>query len=96
MLKLVNIIGMEEIELFIEVVRVKPQVNRSMGAYIDLLVAGNYNVAKLDHGCWPSSSPVADTDRCEVHEDDEDCKDEEAIDEFDEDGDDESNGDIDV
>ena len=33
MLNLVNITGMEEIELYIEVVRVKPQVNQSMGDY---------------------------------------------------------------
>ena len=38
MLKFVNTIGMEEIELYIKVVRVKPQVNQSMSAYIDLLV----------------------------------------------------------
>ena len=36
MLKLVN--TMKEIELYIEVVRVRPQVNQSVGAYIDLLV----------------------------------------------------------
>ena len=38
MLKLVNTIGMEEIELYIEVVRVKLQANQSVGAYTDLLV----------------------------------------------------------
>ena len=38
MLKLVNTAGMEEIELYIEVVRVKPQVNQFLGAYTDLLV----------------------------------------------------------
>ena len=45
MLKLVNTIGMEEIELYIEVVRVNPQANQSVGAYTDLLVGGNDNVA---------------------------------------------------
>ena len=93
MLKLVNTTGMEEIELYIEVVRVRPQVNQSVGAYKDLLVGGNDNVAELDYSCGPSSTPTPDTDRCEVYGDDEDCEDEEANDE---DGDDESNGNIDV
>ena len=69
-------------------------MNQSVGAYIDLLVGGNDNVAELDYGCGPSSALTSDTDRCEVHEDDDDCEDEEANDESDEDGDDESNGDI--
>ena len=94
MLKLVNTTGMEEIELYIEVVQVKPQVNQYVGAYIDLLVGVNDNVAELVYGCGPSSAPTLDTDRCEVYGDDEDCEDEEANDEYDEDGDDESNGDI--
>ena len=38
MLKLVNTTGMEKIELHIDVIRVKPQMNQSMGAYTDLLV----------------------------------------------------------
>ena len=38
MLKLVNTTGMEEIELYIEVVRVKLQANQSVGAYTYLLV----------------------------------------------------------
>ena len=96
MLKLVNTIGMEEIELYIEVVRIKPQVNQSVGAYTYLLVWGNDNVTELDYGCGPSSAPGPNTDRCKVYKDDEDCEDEEANDESDEDGDDESNGDIDV
>ena len=87
MLKLVNTTGMEEIELYIKVVRVKPQVNQYVGAYIDLLVAGNDNVAKLDYGCGPSSALIPDIDRCEVYEDDKDCEDEEANNESDEDGD---------
>ena len=94
MLKLVNTTGIEEIELYIEVVRVKPQVNQSVGAYTNLLVGGNDNVAKLDYSCGPSSALAPDTNRCEVYGDDEHCKDEEANDESDED--DESNGDRDV
>ena len=43
-----------------------------------------------------SSAPTLDTNRCEVYGDDEDCEYEEANDESDENGDDESNGDIDV
>ena len=96
MLKLVNTTGMKEIELYIEVVRVKPQVNQSVGACTDLLVGVNDNVAELIYGYGPSSAPTPDTDRCEVYGDNEDCEDEEANDESDEDGDDESNGDIDV
>ena len=96
MLKLVNTIGMKKIELYIEVIRVKPQVNQFVGAYTDLLVGGNDNVAELDYSYGPSSVLAPDTDRCEVYEDDEDCEDEEANDEFDEDGDAESNGNIDV
>ena len=87
---------MEEIELYIEVVRVKSQVNQYVGAYTDLLVGGNDNVVELDYGCGPSSALAPDTDGCEVSGDDEDYENEEANDESDEDGDDESNGNIDV
>ena len=38
MLNLVNTVGMEKIELYIEVVRVKPQVNQSVGGYTNLLI----------------------------------------------------------
>ena len=96
MLKSVNTTGMEEIDLYIEVVRVRPQVNQYVGAYINLLVRGNDNVVELDYGCGPSNTPTPDANRCEVCEDDEDCEDEEANNESDEDGDDESNGNIDV
>ena len=92
MLNMVNTTSIEEIELYIEVVRVKPQVNQSVGGHIDLLVRDNYNVAEFDYGCGPSSGPVPDTG---VYEDDEDCAYEAANDEFDEDVDDESNGDAD-
>ena len=93
MLNMVNTPIIEEIELFIEVVRVKSQVNQSVGGHIDLLVRENYNVTKFDYGCGPSSNPISDTRVCG---DDEDCAYEEVNDECDEDVDDESNGDIDV
>ena len=38
MSNMVNITGIEEIELYIEVVQVKPQVNQSVSDYTDLLV----------------------------------------------------------
>ena len=63
MLNLVNTTGMEKIELYIEVVQVKPQVNQSVGAYTDLLVRENDNVAEFDYGCGPSSSPASNTGR---------------------------------
>ena len=93
MLNMVNTTSIEEIELYIKVVRVKPQVNQSVGGHIDLLVRDNYNVAKFDYGCGPSSSPVPDTG---AYGDDEYYAYEEANDESDEDVDDESNGDLDV
>ena len=93
MLNMVNTTSIEEIELYIEVVRVKPQVNQFMGGHIDLLVRDNYNVAEFDYSCGPSSGQVPNIG---VYEDDEDCVYEEANDEFDEDVDDESNGDLDV
>ena len=93
MLNMVNTTSIEEIELYIEVVRVKPQVNQFVGGHIDLLVHDNYNVAEFDYGCGPSRGPVSDT---RVYGDDEYCAYEEANDESDEDVDDESNGDTDV
>ena len=74
MLKLVNTAGMKEIELYLQLVRVKPQVNQSVGTYIDLLLKGNCNVEELDYGYRPSSASVAVTNRCEVNEDDQDCE----------------------
>ena len=96
MLNMVNTTDMEEIELYIEVIRVKPQVNQFMGGYTDLLVHENDNVAEFDYGCEPSSGPIPDADRCGVYGDDEDCEYEETNDEYNEDVDDESNGDLDV
>ena len=88
MLNMVNTTGMEEIELYIETVRVKPQVNHSVGGYTNLLVPENDNVAEFDYGCGPSSSLVSSTHKCGVYGDDEDYEIEEANDEFDEDVDD--------
>ena len=90
MLNMVNTISIEEIELYIEVVRVKPPVNQFVGGHINLLVRNNFNVEEFDYGCGPSSCPVPNT---RVYGDDEDCTYEEANDEYDEDVDDESNAD---
>ena len=95
MLNMVNTTGMEEIELNIEVVRVKPQVNQSMGDYTDLLVRENDNVAEFNYGCGPSSGPTPDTDRCGGYGD-EDCEYEDGNVKSDEDVDDESNGYLDM
>ena len=71
-------------------------MNQSVGAYTDLLVRENDNVAEFDYDCGLSSGLAPDTNGCGVYGDDEDCEDEEANDESDEDVDDESNGDLDV
>ena len=92
MLKLVDTTGIKEIEFYVQLVSVNPQVNQLAGTYTNLLFGRNLNVEELDYGCGPSSTPVAVTDRCEVNEDDQDCEDE-AGDEY---GDDESDGDGDV
>ena len=92
MLKLVDIARMEEIELYAQLVCVKPQVNQSAGTYTNLLLGGNFNIEEFDYGCRPSSSPFVVTDRCEVNKDGQDCEDEAG----DEDGDDESDGDGEV
>ena len=93
MLNMVNTTSIEEIELYIEVVRVKAQVNQYVGGHIDLLIRDNYNVVEFDYGCGLNSGSVSDIG---VYGDDEDCAYEEANDESDEDVDDESNGDLDV
>ena len=95
-LNMINTTGIEEIELYIEVVRVKSQVNHYVGGYTDLLICENDNVAEFDYGCEPSSDPIPDLHRCGVYGDDEDCEYEEVNDEFDKDVDDESNRDLDV
>ena len=81
MLNLVNTTTIEEIELYIEVVRVKTRLNQSVGGHVDLFVHDNYNVAQSDYGCGPSSDPVPDTG---LNGDDEDSADEEGNDEYDE------------
>ena len=90
---MVNTTSIEEIELYMEVVRVKPQVNQYVGGHINLLVRENYNVARFDYGYGLSSGPIPDTG---VYGDDEDYAYEKANDESDEDVDDESNDDLDV
>ena len=60
MLNMINTTGMKTIELYIEVIRVKPQVNQSVGGYTYLLVLENDNVAEFDYGCGPSSGPIPD------------------------------------
>ena len=45
MLNLVNTTIIEEIELYIEVVQVKAQLNQFVGGPVDLFVRDNYNVA---------------------------------------------------
>ena len=55
MLNMVNTTTIEKIELYIEVVRVKQQVNQYVGGHIDSLVCDNYNVAEFDYGYGPSS-----------------------------------------
>ena len=93
MLNMVNTTSIEDIELYIEVVQVKAQVNQYVGGHIDLLVRDNYNVAEFDYGYRPSSDPVPNTG---VYGDDEDCAYRKANDESDEDVADDSNGDLDV
>ena len=93
MLNLVNTTTIEEIELYIEVVRVKAQLNQSVGGHVDLFVRNNYNVAQSDYGCGPSSDQVPDIG---PNGDDDDYADEEGNDEYDEDVDDECNEDADV
>ena len=93
MINMVNTTRIEEIELYIETVRVKSQVNQSMGGHIDLLVCDNYNAAEFDYSYGPNSGPVPDTG---VYGEDEECAYEEGNDESNKDVDDESNRDADV
>ena len=48
MLKLVNTARIGEIELYVQLVCVKPQVNQSVGTYTDLLLEGNVTIEELD------------------------------------------------
>ena len=90
MLNLVNTTTIKEIELYIKVVRLKAQLNQSVGGHVDLFVRDNYNVAQSNYGCGPSCGPVPDTG---PNGDDEDSANEEGNDEYDEDVDDECDGD---
>ena len=87
MLNMVNTTAIDEIELFVEVVRIHRQANQSIG------VAENENVAESDYGCGPSSGPVLDIG---VYGDDDACAYEEGNDESDEDVDDEYDDDLHV
>ena len=87
MLNMINTTAIEEIELFVEVVRINRQANQCMG------VAENKNVVEIDYGCRPSSGPVLDT---EVYGDDDVCAYEEGNDESDENVDDEYDEDLHV
>ena len=78
MLNMVSTIGMEEIELYIEVIRVKTQVNQYVSGYTDLLVRKNDKVVEFDYGCGPISSQELDTDIYRVYGDNEDYEYEEA------------------
>ena len=75
MLNMVNTTVIEEIELFVEVVIIHRQTNRSIG------VAEIENLAEIDYGCGPSSGPVLDTG---AYGDDDACAYEEGNDESDE------------
>ena len=85
MLNMVNTTAIEEIELFVEVVRINRQANQSMG------FAENENVAEIDYGCGPSRGPVLDIG---VYGDDDACAYEEGNDESDEDFNDEYDEDL--
>ena len=60
MLDLVNTTTIEEIELYIKVVRVKAQLNQSVGGHEDLFVRDHYNVAQSVYGCGPSTGAEPD------------------------------------
>ena len=90
MLDLVNTTTIKEIELYIKVVRVKAQLNQSVGGHANIFVRDNYNVAQFDYGYGPSSGLVPGTG---ANGDDEDSADEERNDEYGEDVDDECDGD---
>ena len=93
MLNLVNTTTIEDIELYVEVIRVKALANQFVGGHVDLLVRDNYNVQEFDYGCGPSGGLIPETGVFRV---DEDRAYEEGNDEYDEDVDDACNGDADV
>ena len=96
MLDLVNTTTIEEIELYIKVVRVKAQSNQSVGGHEDLFVCDHYNVAQSVYGCGPSTSAVPDTgsDGDDDDSDDEEGNDQDVNDERA--GDDDDVDDVDV
>ena len=79
MLNMVNTTVIEEIELFVEVVRIHREEDRSIG------VAVIEHLPEIDHGCGPSSGPVLDTGA--YGDDDDACVYEEGNDESGEDDD---------
>ena len=93
MLNLVNTTTIEDIELYVEVVRVKALANQYVDGHVDLMVRDNYDVQEFDYGCGPSRGPIPETGVFRV---DEDRAYEKGNDEYDEDVDDECNGDADV
>ena len=78
MLNMVNTTVIEEIELFVEVVRIRRQENRSIG------VAEIEKLAEIDHGYGPSSGLLLDTG---AYGDDDACAYQEGNDEYGEDDD---------
>ena len=88
MLNMVNTTVIEEIELFVEVVRIHRQANQYIG------IAEIENLAEIDYGCGPSSGPVLDIGA--YGDDDDACAYEEGNDESDEDVDDEYDDDLHV
>ena len=87
MLNMVNTTTIEEIELFVEVVRINRQANQCMG------ITENENVVEIGYGYGLSSDPVLDTG---LYGDDDACAYEEGNDESDEDVDDEYDEDLHV
>ena len=87
MLNMVNTTVIEEIELFVEVVRINRQANESIG-FVEI-----ENLAELDRGCGPSSGPVLDTG---AYGDDDACGYEEGNDKSDENVNDENDDDLQV
>ena len=69
MLKLVNTFGMEKIELYIEQVSIKRQMNPLLG-----------NVKELNYGYGSDNTPVALTYGCRADEDKEECETQEGDD----------------
>ena len=80
MLKLFNTFGMDEIELYIEQVLVKPQLNPFFNNFTHLLIGKNNNVEELDYNCGLNSALIALTYGCIVNEDEKECEAQESND----------------